>query len=75
MLAKIVTYVQVSIGAYQGHYCLYKQECIGVVFTLDHFHVQNLPEDEVLRHGKEAVEAHFKSKFKEVNAVHHITLT
>ena len=30
------------------------------------FHLQNLPEDDVLRHGKEAVEAHFKSKFKEV---------
>ena len=43
---------------------------------VDHFHiiVQNLPEDEVLRHGKEAVEAHFKSKFKEVGAAHCISL-
>ena len=45
-----------------------------LVFTLDHFHVQNLPEDEVLRRGKEAVEAHFKSKFKEVGAAHCISL-
>lgn len=34
-------------------------------------HFKNLPEDEVLRHGKEAVEAHFKSKFKEADCLKH----
>ena len=40
--------------------------CIYICIPVVYFHIQNLPEDEVLRHGKEAVEAHFKSKFKEV---------
>ena len=40
--------------------------CVCPTLLWVHYPPQNLPEDEVLRHGKEAVEAHFKSKFKEV---------